>query len=377
MTTTALVAAGIVAASGAMAKPKLMVGGYMEGIIGFADDDRGEAGGFTTDPGTGFDAQQDSEVHFKSSTTLDNGLKIRTRVELETAGDAAYRKSGDDIDEAYVSISGKWGEVRIGSDDNAAHLMVTPTAGSWATNVGQNLNFDVADWIAYPSGHVANRTTRLEVGEGDADKITYFTPRVAGFQAGVSWMPSGDEDRNSLSTATVDIVNGWAAAANYKGKFSKVGVTLAAGYAEAQPAQGTSSGDATFNGKEISDPKGWSASGKVSFSGVTLAAGYMRTINRDEASTTDGGGTSLDLGAKYDFGKNHVSIGYVRNESEADRAVAGEDESTRMQVSYRRDLGPGIQYRLNLSYADFEGEAVGSADDNEGVAVHTSVRLAF
>jgi predicted porin len=353
LTTTALVAAGVLASSGAMANPQLAVGGYMEGIIGFADDDRGDAGGFTTDPGTGFDAQQDSEIHFKSSTTLDNGLRIRTRLEIETAGDRVQKKgSGDDIDEAYVGISGKWGEVRIGSDDNAAHLMVTPTAGSWATK-------------------------RLEVGEGDADKITYFTPRVAGFQAGVSWMPSGDEDRNSVSTATVDIVNGWAAAANYKGKFSKVGVTLAAGYAEAQPAQGGTISAMAFANGEKSDPKGWTASGKVSFSGVTLAAGYMRTINRDETSTTDGGGTSLDLGAKYDFGKNHVSIGYVRNESEADRAVAGEDESTRMQVSYRRDLGPGIQYRLNLSYADFEGEAVGSADDNEGVAVNTSVRLAF
>ena len=367
MTTTALVAAGVLATSGAIAKPKLSVGGYMEGIIGIADDDRPLTTG--GDPGTGFDVQQDSEVHFKSSTTLDNGLKIRTRVELEGF---TQRGTNDEIDEAYVAVSGKWGEVRIGSEDNAAHLMVTPTAGSWATNVGQNLNFDVADWIAYPSGHKANRTTRLDVGEGDAEKVTYFTPRVAGFQAGVSYMPSGDEDNQSLSTAAVDIVNGWAVGTNYRGKFSKVGVALAAGYAEAQPAQGSSGG--VLN---KADPKGWTASGKVSFSGVTLAAGYLRTVNRDGSTTTDNGGTSLDLGAKYDFGKNHVSIGYVRNESEADRSVAGEDESDRMLISYRRDLGPGIQYRLNLHYADHQGENAGSADDNEGVAVSTSVRLAF
>ena len=46
-------------------------------------------------------------------------------------------------------------------------------------------------------------------------------------------------------------------------------------------------------------------------------------------------------------------------------------------ISYRRDLGPGVQYRLNLMYADYEGETVGSADDNEGIALTTSVRLAF
>lgn len=370
LTTTALVAAGVLVTASTASAAQLKVGGYMEGIVGFSDDDRPfTAGG---DPGTGFDVQQDSEVHFKSSTTLDNGLKIRTRLELEGFSNApGATTNGDEIDEAYVAVSGKWGEVRIGSEDNAAHLMVTPTSGSWATNVGQNLNFDVADWIAYPAGHKLDKTTRLEVGEGDAEKITYFTPRVAGFQAGISYMPSGDEDNQSLSTATVDIVNGWAVGTNYRGKFSKVGVGLAAGYAEAQPAQSAS----TVLIK--SDPKGWSASGKVSFSGVTLAAGYLRTINRDGTSTTDNGGTSLDLGAKYDFGKNHVSIGYVRNESEADRAVVGEDESDRMQVSYRRDLGAGIQYRLNLSYADYQGENAGSADDNEGVAVHTSVRLSF
>ncbi|MBT5456421.1 MAG: porin [Rhodospirillaceae bacterium] len=371
LTTTALVAAGALATASTASAVQLKVGGYMEGIIGVADDDRPfTAGG---DPGTGFDVQQDGEIHFKSATTLDNGLKIRTRLELEGFSNApGATTNGDEIDEAYIAISGKWGEVRIGSEDNAAHLMVTPTMGSWATNVGQNLNFDVTDWLARPSGHKGAGFSRMQVGEGDAEKITYFTPRVGGFQDGVSYMPSGDEDNQSVSTATVDIVNGWAVGTNYRAKFSNVGVGLAAGYAEAQPAQGTA-------GTLVapSDPKGYSASGKISFSGVTLAAGYVRFVNRDGPTTTDNGGNALDLGAKYDFGKNHVSIGYVRNESEADRAVAGEDESDRMLISYRRDLGPGIQYRLNFHYADFQGENAGSADDNEGVAVSTSVRLAF
>jgi hypothetical protein len=43
----------------------------------------------------------------------------------------------------------------------------------------------------------------------------------------------------------------------------------------------------------------------------------------------------------------------------------------------RRDLGPGVQYRLNFMWADYDGEASGSADDNDGIAVTTSVRVAF
>ena len=46
-------------------------------------------------------------------------------------------------------------------------------------------------------------------------------------------------------------------------------------------------------------------------------------------------------------------------------------------ASYRRNLGPGVQYRLNFMWADYEGEEPGKADDNSGVAVTTSVRLSF
>lgn len=364
LTTTALVAAGMLTAAGSASANaiKLGFGGFQEGILGAVDNDN------TVRKDVGFDVQHDGEIHFKGSVTLDNGLKIRTRVELESATSTA-----DQIDEAYISVSGKWGEIRIGQEDNAAHLMVTPTMGSWATNVGQNLNFDVTDWVILPSGHNRNGTSRLDLGEGDADKVTYFTPRVAGLQAGISYMPSGEEGRNSsVAPVTNTIQDGWAVAANYRAKFGGVGVGLAAGYAEANRAGGTPG-----SVEQPGDPKGYSMSGKVSFAGVTVAAGYMNRLNFDSGGGSASGGTSLDLGAKYDFGKNHVSVGYVRNESEGSKAVSADDESDRIMVSYRRDLAKGIQYRLNFMYGDFEGETAGNSDDNEGYAVTTSVRVAF
>ena len=151
LTTTALVAAGMITATGSANAISLSLGGFQEGIVGAVDNKSGRSG---VREGASFDVQHDGEIHFKASTTLDNGLKIRTRVELESA-----TSSADQIDEAYISVSGNWGEVRIGSEDNAAHLMVTPTMGSWATNVGQNLNFDVTDWVILPTGHNRNGTT--------------------------------------------------------------------------------------------------------------------------------------------------------------------------------------------------------------------------
>jgi len=76
--------------------------------------------------------------------------------------------------------------------------------------------------------------------------------------------------------------------------------------------------------------------------------------------------------------KNHVSAGYLLGKAESTRAIAGDDEAQRLMISYRRDLAKGVQYRLNFIYADFNGEDKTTlADDNEGTAVTTSIRVAF
>ena len=74
LATTALAALGAVAVAGpavAAEKIKVSVGGYMEQWFGFADNKNNVA------PNTdGFDQQSDGEIHFKGSTTLDNGIKV-------------------------------------------------------------------------------------------------------------------------------------------------------------------------------------------------------------------------------------------------------------------------------------------------------------
>jgi|SaaInl4_100m_RNA_FD_contig_31_2375881_length_1250_multi_31_in_0_out_0_1 outer membrane protein OmpU len=367
LATTALVAAGLMVTATAQAKPKLAIGGWFEGIVGVVNDDRGEVNGAGAGH-LGVDVQQDAEIHFKGSVTLDNGIKIRTRVELE--GTSA--NSTDTIDEAYVDISGSFGAIRIGSEDNAAHLMVTPYQGHWATNVGQNISFDTGDWIEAPAGMGAGSVNRLDLGDADSEKISYFTPRIGGFQVGVSYLPSLTEGDNGEPESRAENPHeGFAAAANYNGKFSGVGVGLAAGYATIKPASPAVS-------VEASDPEGVAAGIRLDFGGLRVAYGYHREWNlSSEVAATDNGDTAHQFGVKYKAGKNHFSVGYRNIQDEGQRAVAAEDELNSVLVSYRRDLGPGVQYRLNFFWADYDGEAVGSGDDNEGIALTTSVRLAF
>lgn len=81
----------------AQEKPKLTLGGFTTQDFGFSENDG--TSGFKD----GFDQKSDTEVHFNFSTTLDNGLKISGRIELEG------NTSSDQIDENFLRLSGSFG----------------------------------------------------------------------------------------------------------------------------------------------------------------------------------------------------------------------------------------------------------------------------
>jgi outer membrane protein OmpU len=384
LTTTALIAAGILAGGGSAyaqangpaqkGKPVLTIGGWVEGIVGTSTQNhRSNNGGARV----GWDSQYDSEFHFNGSVTLDNGIRIRTRAELE--GEV----SGDQWDEAYMAISGSFGELRIGSMDNAIYEALTPISGTWATNAGQNTALDRGDWITAPSGVPASNI-RLNIGDNDSNKINYFTPRVAGFQLALSYLPSFEECtvsgapntignsqntecNSSIASTSNNYHNGWSAGFTFDRRFAGIRTALGAGYITAKPAQ--------FKASNISpnaDPFGWSVGGLVGWNGFRVSAGYKQERNRGTSDIN-----VLEVGGRYNWSKNWVSLGWINSKSPGSRTVAGDGKSDVLLASYRRDLGPGVQYRFNVFYADFQGEHTGSTDDTRGYAVTTSVRIAF
>ena len=387
MTTSALVAVGVLASAGAaqaQGKPTLTLGGWFEGIFGVVSDDgrsravdsnAGKDGNLANPTHVAADVMIDSEIFFNGNVTLDNGIRIRTRVELE----AQSGNSTDQIDESFMRISGKFGEVRVGSEDNAAHLMVTPLQGSWSTNVGQNTNFDVADWIEQPAGIRVSNVNRLDLGDADSEKITYFTPRISGFQLGATYMPAMNsngieiEGNDSAPSPRQGVFHeGYAVGATYHTKFNNVGVALGAGYAEANPGLPDQSRPAGFNAGLVVDVGGFRAS-----------VGFDHEFNQTQNTVAnDGNNHEINVGVRYKQGRNNFSVGYAHAEDEHSRAIPGNDKLDQLMASYRRDLGPGVQYRLNLMWADWQQEdAPGTVDkslnDNSGYAATTSVRIAF
>jgi predicted porin len=184
---TALAGAAIAASPALAEEPiRLSVGGYFKTayMVVFDDDGEEELGNeHNTD---GFFS--DSEIHFTGSTVLDNGLEVGARVELEGETDS------DQIDEAWIWFSGGFGEVRIGSEDEAlANACIVPPGGT-----GNFSAFSPNQWGANTEDFLAalsSNTVCAGVDDfSDAQKIVYITPNFAGFQLTVSYTPDSTNE---------------------------------------------------------------------------------------------------------------------------------------------------------------------------------------
>ncbi len=185
---SAVLVAGVAGTANAADPIKLTVGGYFKSAyqVVFDDDAEGEFGNERNTDGFFSDA----EIFFTGSTVLDSGLEVGARVELEgeTASDG---EGGDQIDEAWIWFSGGFGEVRIGSEDEAlANACIVPPGGTgnfsafspnqWGANTGGGFFF----------GASSNSICSGVDASSDAQKVVYITPSFGGFQLTVSYTPN-------------------------------------------------------------------------------------------------------------------------------------------------------------------------------------------
>ena len=384
LTSTALVAAGVLAVSGpALAgKPKLSVGGGMTQIFGIGSNS--DAFDAVNGSRVGFDQHSDGEIHFNGSVKLDNGITIRSRIELEgnslpqagiggnvSNGGQAAGTAEDFIDEHWMRIGGSFGEIRLGSGDPAAMAMTTGYLGTWSTGVGLLHAFDIGDWVSNPGTVAASTVGRVDL-TSDAEHISYFTPRFSGFQAGVSYIPSTQEDVNNQRalTSAAD-TDGWSFGVNYVGKFSGVGVGVAAGY--------VTTNESTV---DRDDAAAWGIAGRFDFQGFRIALSW---VDRDPQATKSTGVTAangqetFEAGVRYSFGPNAFAVTYQDAQATGNAAATQNDELQAMTLSYRRVLGPGVTFRVTGIHADYDDGVAGAAagNSNDGEALTTSIHVRF
>jgi predicted porin len=361
---TALFGAGMMANTAMAADGiKLGLGGFFRStyMATFDDDGEGEPGNDRNTDGVFSNA----EIFFTGDTTLDNGLIVGARVELEG------ENANDQIDEAYVHFDGGFGQVRVGSDDEAlGGACILPPGGTdnfsafSPDNWGANTD-PITD--AFPA--LTSNAACVGVDDHeDAQKIVYYSPNFGGFQLALSYTPNeGAEGQNEDGGPHIGMPD------NLDGE-SRHNASVYGTYSYAGDGWGMDAGiGGSFEGQVESSPgpdrdKQQFYQGALNFTFGNFAVGgvfeyYNNLFTLDTGDDIDawvaGGGVAYTMDA-WTFGAQYShQLSDVKGSDDdftMDRAVA--------TAVYA--LGPGINVdgEVGYTWTDVDGDLPGGLDDN-------------
>jgi len=367
--TTALAAAGMLVLSAGSAeaakkaKPmKMGIGGYMSIVFGVTDNQ--DAFEVDADQGTGtvkresFNLVQDSEIYFRGSTKLDNGIRVDGTIQLE-----ADAHSGGTIDESYLKFTGGFGDIRLGATKAAGAVL---RATAIYTGTFRSDTPDVGLFINQPAAVTVNGNTSV-IAASDAMKIVYITPKIGGFRMGATYTPS--ETAGSALAAiggnSGTEVQRWDAMVQYENKMGASDVHLDIGYME-------------DDGPSTNALKAVRGGVRVIFGGTSIAASMMAVSDVDSGL----GGTvnthdndSWDIGFSQKVGAYTVGAAYFH--SERNVAATADDEVDKWQVGVSTAIGPGVTLTGSVHRAEYDDSGIAVANNNKGWAAIAGLRVGF
>lgn len=371
--TSALVAAAAFAGSANAADPiKLSIGGYGAVMVGYASQDDGYMRSQSTTEVSAVDVKGDNEIHFSGKTTLDNGLTVAVKYEIESGG----RSMTDVSDEWSISVSGNFGTIKTGADDNALTMIHNnaPIVGGRLFNGGL-AGGDLLDgaYVIKPTSVSTATDTAIDTN-GDAEAISYISPSFAGFTFGASYVPSvsgGDDAPGAPTTADTAVSDAYGVGVGYAGKFGDVTVGADIGWLTAD------------TGNNVDSRDEYQAGLKFGYAGFEIGGAY-RAIQQDGiAGRKDQDGRVWEAGVSYKTGPYGISLTYLDATQEQDQTVAqniGDDESKAWQLSTSYNMGPGVDLVGGLAYVSFDSDAAqaaNGANQNDGWVAATGLSLTF
>lgn len=360
--TTAIVAATAAASAVTTSEAKADItlsGWFMQSFgVGIDQDDNNANT-------NGLVSYQNSEIHFRANTTLDNGMEVAWVAELEANSGA----SG--MDEARVELSDTWGSVMLGSQDSVSDVFHAGTAwvgwqgadsGTWTLYTGDASG---AYFGATGSAFLATSNTML----GDPASIHYYTPSFSGFQAGIGYAPDGSSGTGS----TAGIENVISGAISYSGEFESVSVGASVG---ADHALSTNAQPLTGTNPATDDMTIYRAALDLGFGGFGLNLGYAQSDGQLNATTSSDAYTFAVL-ASYSTGPHTIGVGWATGEAEMTVANPSETEGDIIDIGYNYNVGAGVDWDAHVGFVDVTGETAGNGDDTDAAYVQSGVAFYF
>ncbi|HEY3147675.1 MAG TPA: porin [Dongiaceae bacterium] len=363
---------------------KLGVGGFFREayMAVFDDDGEGELGNERNTDGF----FNDAEVHFKGETTLDNGLTVGAHIELKG------ETNSDQIDETWIYFSGGFGELKLGSTNDAlVGTCLLPPGGTANFSAfsphmwGANNDVFAANFPALTSNAVCISADDRE----DAQKIIYISPIFGGFQLTLSYTPNGgDENHNGVSSGFIQVGGPHVGMPVNEDGESRHNFSTYATYQYVGKGWGlTAGGGGSFEGHVEQGPGPDRREQQFYQAGLNLTVGafavggvfeYYNDLLSFKGSDTDawvaGGGVaySVDVwvfGAQYSHQRSETGGSGGDADFTMDRAV--------LTANYA--LGPAINVDGEIAYTwlDTDPESPDGVDDYDALEIGVGTAITF
>jgi outer membrane protein OmpU len=326
------------------------------------------------------------ELHVQGWAEIDSEWSAGFRAELELERDNGYTDAffkdtqyqDDLIDEVWAYVEGPYGRLEFGQQDGVADQMTFfGPAVSQAIRVNNPDIFliecpSTSTCPSSPAGRPFTPNglqlrTDMHVSE-DYTKIIYYSPRIHGVQAGVSYTPELARNFSGFATRQSSQRNQqseiWEFGINYAERFGSVDVGLSAAYVTAanedpQPLFGFAD-----QGGDLAEI-GFGA--LVNWREWTLGGSFRRTNVQGGANIINDGALAADVfnvfadrhteiweaGLKYESGPWSAGLNYV--EAHAELPFAQVQEGRAFEVAAGLAVGPGIQVSAGYQNYSFEG----------------------
>lgn len=320
--------------------------------VGFVDQD--QQSGF----GRGYSLKVDqSELRIRASNTADNGVKYGVNIELQTNTDDT-----ENADEVWAFVSTDYGRIELGDQDDVTDRMHLEGDSVLVGRAGPD--GDVADLFQFGSGGAIDSTGNDATS--DATKISYFSPRVSGFQIGISHTP--DSGSNGASFAETDNDGSyekvWAFGANYVGELNGFTFGASATYeiGDSEDKRG---------GETEGDLETVSVGATIEYGRISVGIGYVdfqeKGQKQSKIALGEDAGSYWNTGIAYRNDPWGVSASYFSSEKSQPAGKGGDTTVEIISLDGEYRVAPGWLVNLSANYVEANNiNATATPVGNEG-----------
>ena len=370
---------------------KLQLSGYNDFRAGYynTDSDAAAVAGLGE---TNHDFEDEVKLNFDVLGKGANNFEYGGRVSLwngANQNDAFNGGQGDiRIHEAYTYMGGNFGKVILGDSTGASDLFVyAPVVGQGQVDGSFSDFTSNATLAPFFPAYIDNEET--------STKATYYTPVIAGFQVGISYIPQFYDygqnvvkyQANTASTAGVgngaphpynDVIE---AGAQYNFDYRNLNFKLSG-------LLTTGDSSSEFGTALYQDFTAYAGGMQVGFGGFTFGGSYYDAGDFLARVGENGGQHTWSVGGTYEFGKAAVGVSYLTGKGYTFDGGALTAGSVGTGNQYTRDYDaysvgaeynwlPGLVTSADFVYYDQDMSAASTTPDNNGYVALLSQRVNF